>query len=64
MQSPPSSPLRNSIRSDAEVLLGWMKQLDDVMAKTEQEMNDMIDYGKDLPFPDLDFPFPPPPPLQ
>ena len=38
-------------------------QLEEKMAAVEKEMNDLVDYGDELPFPDIDFPFPPPPPL-
>lgn len=34
-------------------------ELDDVMARTEAELNDMMDYGDSLPFPGLEFPFKP-----
>jgi len=35
-------------------------KLDDMMKKLEAEMNQMIDYGKELPFPNIKFPFKPP----
>lgn len=34
-------------------------QLDEVCARLEQQMNDAVDYGPELPFPDLQFPFKP-----
>lgn len=38
-------------------------RLDEAMAKVEKDMNDIVDYGDELPFPDIVFPFPPPPPV-
>ncbi len=36
------------------------KNLDATMKALEDQLNGMIDYGSELPFPDLKFPFPPP----
>lgn len=35
------------------------KQIDEVCAKLEEDMNELVDYGDELPFPDLEFPFKP-----
>lgn len=34
-----------------------VKELDDTMAAAEKEMNDIVNYGDELPFPDTVFPF-------
>ena len=34
-------------------------ELDERMAKVEEEMNEKVDYGDELPFPDVQFPFRP-----
>ena len=38
-------------------------KLDETMARVEQKMNDAVDYGDELPFPDMAFPWPPPKPV-
>jgi len=37
-----------------------IKKLDSAMAEVEEEMNGLVNYGDELPFPDIKFPFPPP----
>jgi hypothetical protein len=35
------------------------KQIDEVCAKLEKDMNEAVDYGPELPFPDMEFPYKP-----